>query len=111
MHIDDNSRLRHMLDAAQQAIRFARGKNRQALERDEMLTFAILRALEIVGEAASQVSKKFQVAHPEIPWPQIIGMRNHLVHAYFDVDVERVWDTVTDDLPPLITALKQIVRK
>ncbi len=74
-----------------------------------MLTLSLVRCIEVVGEAASQISPAFREAHPNIPWPQIIGMRNRLIHAYFDVDLDRVWDTITDDLPPLIAALERLV--
>lgn len=66
---------------------------------------------EIIGEAAGNVTKEFQATHSEIPWPVIIGMRNRLVHAYFDVDLDRVWDTVKADLPPLISQLKKVIAR
>ena len=64
---------------------------------------------EVIGEAAGQVTDEFQQTHTEIPWQPIVGMRNRLIHAYFDVDLDRVWDTVNDDLPPLIRELEKIV--
>ncbi|MCM8794772.1 MAG: DUF86 domain-containing protein [Candidatus Omnitrophica bacterium] len=70
---------------------------------------AVVRLVEILGEAGGRVNKQFQKAHPDIPWAVITGMRNRLVHAYFDVDLDRVWDTVRDDLPPLITHLERII--
>ena len=59
---------------------------------------------------AAQVSPVFQQAHPDIPWPLIVGMRNRLIHAYFDIDLDRVWDTVKDDLPPLIDQLEKLIQ-
>lgn len=60
-------------------------------ERDHITQLAILKGVEIVGEAASRVSADTKEAHPEIPWPEIIGLRNRLVHAYFEVNLQRVW--------------------
>jgi uncharacterized protein with HEPN domain len=74
-----------------------------------MLAFAVVRGLEIIGEAASQVSEATRQACPDIPWPLIVGMRHRLIHAYFDVDLDRVWDTVMLDLPPLIMALERVL--
>ncbi|MCH8829449.1 MAG: DUF86 domain-containing protein, partial [Planctomycetes bacterium] len=64
-----------------------------------------------VHPVCAVASSTFQKAHPEIPWPQIIGMRNRLIHAYFDVDHDRVWDTVMDDLPPLIKNLEIVIQQ
>ena len=109
MHPDDLMRVRHMLDAAREARSFVHGQARSALDSNRMLVLSLLRSIEVIGEAAAQTTAAFQDAHPEIPWPQIIAMRNRLIHAYFDVDVDRVWDTVTADLPPLIAQLEPIV--
>ena len=75
----------------------------------DKLVLAIVRLVEIIGEAAGNVSKEFQAAHSEIPWAVIVGMRNRLAHAYFDVDLDQVWDTVKDDLPLLIVRLEKVV--
>ncbi len=106
---NDANFLRDMLDAAKEAVSFAQGKKRGDLDKDRKLVLAIVRLVEIIGEAADHVSGGFQEAHPEIPWPIIIGMRNRLAHAYFEVDLDRVWDTVKDDLLPLIAQLERIV--
>lgn len=74
-----------------------------------MLALSLVRLIEVVGEAATQVTRDFQNQHPEIPWAQIVGMRNRLIHAYFDIDLDRVWKIVKDDLPPLIMKLEKIV--
>jgi uncharacterized protein with HEPN domain len=104
----DNIRLRHMLDAARAALAFAAGRSRADLAADLMLQFALVRALEIVGEAAARLSEPTRAAHPEIPWGAIIGMRNRLVHGYFDVDLEIVWRTTIESLPSLVAALESI---
>lgn len=111
MRPDDAIRLRHMLDAAREAMSFAAGRSRDDLERDRMLVLAIVKDVEIIGEAASRATAAAQAAHPEIPWAQIIAMRNRLIHAYFDVDLQVVWDTVTEDLPQLVALLEPLVTR
>ncbi len=86
----ETDRLRHMRDAACAALRFVRGRTRADLDADEMLAFALVRALEIIGEAADKLSDPTHAAHPSIPWSEIIGMRHKLVHGYFDVDLDIV---------------------
>lgn len=103
---DDALRLRHMLDAAREARTFVEGKRRTDLDEDRPLALALVKLIEIVGEAASRVGAAERQRRGGIPWGDIVAMRNRLIHAYFDVDLDRVWDTVTDDLPPLITELE-----
>ena len=111
MHAGDDVRLHHMLDAANEAITFAAGRARADLDIDRMLVHALVRCIEIIGEAASQVTVPYRELHPELPWAAIVGMRNRLVHAYFDVDLDRVWDTVQQDLPDLVRNLEPLVSK
>jgi len=106
---DPQIRLRHMLDYAREAVALMRDRKRAELDTDRSLGLAILRCVEIVGEAASRVPVDIQQGHPPIPWPQIIGMRNRLVHGYDIVDYDIVWSTVTQDLPLLIGELEQIL--
>jgi uncharacterized protein with HEPN domain len=80
MH-DDKVRLKHMLEAARDALSFASGRTRQDLETDKMLTFALIRCVEIIGEAATRLTPEFREQHPLLPWGDIIGMRNRLIHA------------------------------
>lgn len=105
----DLVRFKHMLDSTTAVIRFINGKTRKHLSNDRMLSNAVIRELEILGEAANHVSKSTQKSFPEIPWKQLISMRNTLIHAYFDVDYEIIWETITNDLPPLFLQLKMIV--
>ena len=98
-----------MLDAAREARQFAEGKTRDHLNDNRMLVLALTKDIEIIGEAASKISKTFQAAHPHIPWAVIVGMRNMLIHAYFDVDLDEVWSTLQNDLPRLIEQLDSIV--
>ena len=106
---EDVVRLRHMLDAANEAVSFVRNRTRADLDTDRMLSFALVRAIEIIGEAASRISTEARAVCPAIPWPSLVGMRNRIVHAYFDIDLDRVWDTVTDDLPKLIRELNHVL--
>lgn len=70
---------------------------------------AVIRALEVIGEAASQVSTQTREKHSDVPWPQIIGMRNRLIHEYFRADLEEIWSTVRNDIPQLMEQLSRIV--
>lgn len=74
-----------------------------------MLQFALVRALEVIGEAASKVTKETQNQLPQIRWAAIIGMRNVLIHGYVSIDLDIVWQTVSDDLPPLIAELEKLI--
>ena len=104
---EDSVRLRHMLEAARAAMSFVRGRTRCDLGADQMLSFAVVRAIEVLGEAASKVSPGGRALAANIPWPSVTGMRHRLVHAYFDINLDLVWDTVTQDLPPLISELER----
>ncbi len=107
MHQTDRIRMQHMLDAAKEARYFMLGRTRKDLETDRMLVLSLIKDLEIIGEAASKVTIETTSEFRSIPWRDIIGMRNHLIHSYFDVDIELVWDTVDRDLPPLIAQLEK----
>lgn len=102
----DEVRLRHMLEASEQALQFAHGRKRADLDADAMLRFAMSHAITIVGEAASKVSEPTRAALPGIPWPAIVGMRHRLVHAYFDVDADVLWKSTNESLPGLVQQLK-----
>lgn len=106
---EDYVRLRHMLDAAVKAVGYARDKSREDLERDDMLSLAIVRLLEIIGEAARSVSQEVRAANPTIPWKQISGTRDRLIHGYFNVDLDVVWSILTTDLPKLVAELRAII--
>ena len=109
MDKSDRIRMRHMLDAAREAIGFSSSHNRMDLDGDRLLTLGLLKCIEIIGEAAARVGQQTKDEYPSIPWLDIIGMRNRLVHVYFDIDLDLVWDTVTIDLPLLITELEKIL--
>ena len=101
-------RLRHMLDAAREAAQMAQGKTRADLDTDRPLNLSLVRLLEIVGEAASRVPPGERAQYSGIPWLQIIGLRNRLIHGYDNVDFDILWEIVTRDLPHLIAALEKI---
>ncbi|MFH0861070.1 MAG: HepT-like ribonuclease domain-containing protein [Candidatus Altiarchaeota archaeon] len=109
MREDDLNRLRHMLDAAEEAYGFAKDKRKADLEENRMLVLAVLKDLEIVGEAANKVSSDTRRKCKTIPWCEIIGMRNRLIHGYFDIDYDIVYKTIVEDLPKLIEKLRKIV--
>ncbi|XZN93991.1 MAG: DUF86 domain-containing protein [Microcoleus sp.] len=98
-----------MLDAAKEAVLFSGNKSRTDLDNNRMLTLSLVKCIEIVGEAASRISTDRQKELPQIPWSQVIGMRNRLIHAYFEVNLDIVWDVITDDLPSLIVELEKII--
>ena len=109
MRKDDQIRLRHMLDAAREAVSFARGRIRNDLETDRQLVLSLVKDIEIIGEAAAQVNESTRLRNPEIPWQTIVAMRNRLVHAYFSINLDIVWQTVQQDLPPLIARLEAVL--
>lgn len=109
MRRDDVIRLRHMLDAAREAMAFAQGRRRADLASDRMLVLSLVKDIEIIGEAAYQTSEETRRQIPDISWDDIIGMRHRLVHAYFDINLDILWRTVHDDLPTLAGILERIV--
>lgn len=108
MVVNDELCLRHMRDHAAKAIALAAGKTRAEFDADEVLRLALMYLIQIVGEAASQLSQKTKDAHPEIPWQSIIGMRHRIVHGYFAIDEDVVWKTLTTELEPLLQAMARV---
>jgi uncharacterized protein with HEPN domain len=98
-----------MRDAAMKAVAFVADKFRKQLDEDEKLSLALVRLVEIIGEAASKVSPEFQARHSDIQWRDIIGTRNRLIHAYDAVNLDILWKIVREDLPPLITSLQRAI--
>ena len=105
----DLVRLRHMHDAASKAIKFCEGLSREDLDKQEILSLALVHLLEIVGEAAKGTSEKTKARAAGIPWKAIAGTRDRLAHRYFEVDLDIVWEIIRSDLPPVIAALKMIL--
>ncbi|MFH1176017.1 MAG: DUF86 domain-containing protein [Acidobacteriota bacterium] len=98
---DDAVYLHHIADALDQIAEYTRGLAKQHFLSNRLVQDAVLRQLEIIGEASRNLSDTFHRAHPEIPWPALIAMRNRLVHGYFDVNVLIVWEVLENDLPAL----------
>jgi uncharacterized protein with HEPN domain len=88
-----------MLDSARDVVDFSRGRSRADLDTDRQLVLALVKAIEIIGEAAYQVSADTRQGLPGIPWEDLVGMRHRLVHAYFDVNLDILWRTATEDVP------------
>lgn len=109
MFRDDTTRLRHMLDAAREAVEFTQGHTREDLDSDRMLVMALVKEVEIIGEAACLISAATREQLPDVPWEDIIGMRHRLVHAYFDINLDILWETVQNDLPPLAETLEEAI--
>ena len=102
----DVVRLRHILTAAQEASGAAAGRRREDLDNDRGLMHTLVHCLEIIGEAATQMSAVAREELPDVEWVRAIQMRNRLIHAYHDVNLGVVWSTVAEDLPPLVEAVK-----
>lgn len=98
-----------MLDSSKTILSFLQGKKRVDLDNDRLLLSGVIREFEIIGEAAGKISEKTQQQFPNLPWRQLTGMRNRLIHAYFDVDTEIVWTTAVNDLPTLCKYLHHAV--
>lgn len=101
--------LQHILDAAREAHEFVSGKSREDLDGERQLQHSLVRCIEIIGEAASRIDSDFRGEHPEIPWSDIVAMRNRLIHAYFDVDLDIVWSTSKDELPNLVQQIERLL--
>jgi uncharacterized protein with HEPN domain len=95
-----------MLDHAREAVSMVRDKTRAELDTDRKLNLALVRLLEIIGEAAGRISKEDRDRYSNIPWAEIVGLRNRLIHGYDEVDFDILWQIVTTDLPPLIKNLE-----
>lgn len=106
---EDQVRLLHMLDAVERALKHTQDKSRGDLERDDLLCLALVRLIEIIGEAAKAVSPEVRETYPAIHWKQISGTRDRLIHGYFNVDLDVVWAIITNDLPVLEQELRKII--
>jgi uncharacterized protein with HEPN domain len=97
-----------MIEAAEAVQEFVAGRIATDLDHDRMLLFALLRAIEILGEAASKISSETRAANGTVPWKQIVATRNRLIHGYFDIDHAIVWKTATEEIPDLLTQLRPL---
>jgi uncharacterized protein with HEPN domain len=106
---DDLVYVGHMLETAEKAVTLVRDKDRATYDRDEVLRLALTHLVQTVGEAARHVSREYCDAHPGIPWRAVVGMRHKVVHDYMNVDEDILWDTVNNELPPLVDELKHML--
>lgn len=108
MSKDDSVRLRHMQDSAREAVELIQGKSRSDLDTNRVLSLALVRLLEILGEAANRVTTTTREQNPNIPWSQIVSLRHRLIHGYDTINLDILWKILTDDLPLLIAQLEKI---
>src|ERR1700734_5825 len=107
---DPKISFQQMRDSVQEILSLTKGKSRADLIKDRVLNLALTRLLEVVGEAATRIPDDLRQKFPGFPWAQIIGLRNRLIHAYDQVDLEILWEIVSEDLPPLSQQLEKIVQ-
>jgi len=109
--IRDAGRLQHMLEHIDRAEQFMEGKTLADLENDTMLRYAVVKCLEIIGEAAYMLTLEFKAEHPQTPWNVIIKMRHVLVHGYYSIEMPIVWDIVRNDFPVLRPQIEQYIKE
>lgn len=109
LHPADRVRLTHVLAAAREALDFARGRSRADLDSQPMFRRAVVHCVQEIGEAAARVSDETRALAPRVPWMQIVGMRHRLVHAYFSVNADLVWEVLQRDLDPLVVELEKLL--
>lgn len=99
--LKDKDRLLHMIAAIDRIFRYTEGKSYEDLVKNDMMYYAVVKNIEIIGDAANMLTTEFQTAHPETLWKMVKGMRNYIVHEYFQIDDVVVWDVVVNNLQPL----------
>jgi uncharacterized protein with HEPN domain len=109
MRPEDQARISHMIEAAEAVADFVSHRNDADLDTDRMLLFALVRAIEVFGEAAAKVSPETRAATAHIPWTEIVAMRNRLIHGYFEVNQAILWKTATEEIPELLPILRGLV--
>jgi uncharacterized protein with HEPN domain len=111
MKENDRIRIQHIIDAAQEALSFVRDTDQENFSKNRMMILSVIKEIEIIGEAASKITDETKLKYLDVPWKDIVGMRNRLIHGYFDVDVKIVWNTTRINLPPLVSSLEAILAK
>ena len=107
----DDAYLLDILIAARKALKFVEGIDREKFDDNEIIQNVVIHPLEIIGKVPAKISKEFRKAHSEIPWREMVGLRNRLIHKYFRIDFDAVWNTVHKDLPQLIEIIEPLVPK
>lgn len=107
----DRSRLEHILQAIERIKRYTLGKTFKEFITNDMMYYAVVKNIEILGEASNMLTEDFRLNHPNTPWKQVNGMRNYIVHEYFQVDNNVVWDVITCDLPILEEQIKDYLKE
>ena len=107
--IRDTGRLEHILTAIDNVQKFLEGKTFDDLCQDKILFYAVVKNIEIVGEAANNITKELQMRHPEVQWKDVISMRHVLVHDYYSIDARTAWQTAKENLPPLKEQIEKIL--
>ena len=110
MKAEDRIRIQHIIDAAEEALSFLIDIEFQNFSQNRMLILSVIKDIEIIGEAASKITIETKTRYDNIPWKDIISMRNRLIHGYFDVDVKLVWNTAKNNIPPLLNSLTEIIK-
>ena len=103
--------VRHMLDHAREAVEMIRGRSRTDLDTERQMNLALVRLMEVIGEAATRVPEDFRRRYPEVPWRDVADLRNRLIHGYDAIDFDRLWTIIEQDLPTLIGQLESIARE
>lgn len=99
-----------MLDAAREIGSLTADMSREGFTSDRVVSLAVIRLLEVLGEAANSVSEDLRARHGAVPWGRMISMRNRLIHGYYDLNLDIIWSTVSGDIPPLVRALAEVIR-
>lgn len=107
---DDQVRLQHIIDSIREALEYIAESDRASFCGNRLLQHGLVRCIEVIGEASSRLSQSLRDANPHIPWAAIIGMRNRIIHAYYDIDIDLVWKTATEDLPVLLPKVESIIQ-
>jgi uncharacterized protein with HEPN domain len=102
-------RFTHMLEMGETVANFVKGRTREDLDADQVFMMGLRMVIALIGEAASQIPRATQANYGQIPWPQIIGMRNRLIHGYDEVNLDLVWHTATQHIPIMVTLLREVL--
>ena len=108
---DYNDYLQDISDSIEKISEFIQGMNLSEFEKDDKTLYAVIRAIEILGEATKIIPKKIKNQFPEVPWREMAGMGDKLIHDYFGINTEVVWKTAKNDIPPLKSSIEQIINE